>query len=150
MKDFDLLCKEFEEMDGKTYASFIAGKASVLVPALSVITQDGLGGLTIFSTFIFGAIAADGRLSEEEYELVSPLLHAFFGDSIDYEACKKRVKSLRSETKELKRGVDDMADVLGLLSDDLKNDLILVCLMICAIDGKVSAKEKQWIKQLIR
>ena len=28
--------------------------------------------------------------------------------------------------------------------------LLVVCLLVCAIDGKVSAKEKKWIKQLIR
>ncbi len=150
MKDFDLLCKEFEEMDGETYTALLAEKAATLVPALSLITQDGLGGLAVFSAFVFGAIAADGRLSEEEYTLISPLLHAFFGDAIDYEACKKEMRGLHAEAKELKKSVDDMADILGLLSDDLKNDLILVCLMICAIDGKVSFKEKQWIKQLIK
>ena len=42
-----------------------------------------------------------------------------------------------------------MVDILGLLSDELKDDIVIICLMICAIDGKVSLKEKKWIKQLI-
>ena len=28
--------------------------------------------------------------------------------------------------------------------------IIIVCLMVCAIDGKISGKEKKWIKQLAR
>ena len=32
---------------------------------------------------------------------------------------------------------------------DAKEDIITVCLLICAIDGNISAKEKNWIKQLI-
>ncbi len=150
MKEFDLLCKEFEQMDSETYAALLAEKAATLVPALTLVTEDGLGGIAVFSTFIFGAIAADGRLSEAEYSLVYPLLHAFFGDTVDYETCRLTVRALRPEGRELKKAVDEMADVLAELSENLKNDLILVCLMICAIDGKVSFKEKQWIKQLIR
>ena len=150
MREFDLLCKEFEEMDGETYTALLLEKSATLVPALSLITANGLSGIAIFSTFIFGAIAADGRLSEEEYVLVYPLLHAFFGDEIDYETCKKAVKSMRAESKDLKETADEMVDVIGELSEDLKDDIILVCLMICSIDGKISHKEKQWIKKLIK
>ena len=150
MREFDLLCKEFEEMDSETYAALLLEKSATLVPALSLISANGLSGIAIFSTFIFGAIAADGRLSEEEYTLVYPLLHAFFGDKIDYESCKKAVKSMRAESKDLKETANEMVDVLGELSEDLKDDIILVCLMICSIDGKISLKEKQWIKKLIK
>ncbi len=45
--------------------------------------------------------------------------------------------------------MDRMVDVIGLVSPELKDDIVLVCLMVCAVDGKVSAKEKKWIKQLI-
>ena len=150
MKEFDLLCREFEEMDGATYTALLAEKAATLIPALSLITADGLSGVAIFSTFVFGAIAADGRLSEEEYALIHPLLHAFFGENVDYETCRKTMRGLGPESRELKKAVDEMTDILSALSDELKEDIVLVCLMICAIDGKVSLREKQWIKQLIK
>ena len=150
MKEFDMLCKEFEETDVLTYSAVLTEKALKLIPALTLITEDGLSGIAVFSTFILGAVAADGKLAEEEYLLISPQLRAFFGTSIDYEDCKKLLRQLKPESKQLKKAADEMVDILGLLSDELKNDLILVCLMICAIDGNVSRKEKQWIKQLIR
>lgn len=150
MKEFDVLCKEFEETDALTYSAVLAGKAMKLIPALSLITEDGLSGIAVFSTFILGAIVADGKLAEEEYLLISPQLHAFFGTNIDYGDCKKLLRQLKPESRQLKKAVDEMVDVLGLLSDELKNDLITVCMMLCAIDGKISHKEKQWIKQLIR
>ena len=42
-----------------------------------------------------------------------------------------------------------MVDLIGLFSEDIKADIIVVCMLICAIDGNISAKEKNWIKQLI-
>ena len=150
MKEFERVCKEFEAMDSETYYALLLEKSKVIIPALSVITVDGLEGLAIYASFILGAIVTDGRLSLEEYAISSPLFKAFFGEEVTYSDCEFIVRKMRSEEKELRRYVDDMVDVLGMLSNDLKDDIILVCLMICAIDGKVSSKEKKWIKQLIK
>ena len=80
MKDFNRLCKEFEELDALSYGVILGEKSLKVIPALSKITESGVDGATIFATYILGAIAADGRLSEEEYVLCYPLLHAFFGE----------------------------------------------------------------------
>ena len=137
-------------MDVLSYVALLGIKSKRILPALIDITQDGETGVEIFASFIIGAIAADGRLSETEYELLSPLLHAFFGEELDYETCKKAFRKMAPEQRELKKSVDEMMDVLGLLSDDLKDDIITVCLLICAVDGKVSLRERNWIKQLIK
>ncbi len=150
MKEFDMLCREYEEMDAATYTLLLAEKSATVLPALAAVTEGGLSGAAVFATFVLGAVVADGRLSEEEFALTRPLFAAFFGDEVSYEDCKKTVRALKPESKELKESVDAMVDVLGLLSEDLKDDLVLICLMICAIDGKVSMKEKRWIKQLVK
>ena len=137
-------------MDVLSYVALLGIKSKRILPALIDITQDGETGVEIFASFIIGAIAAYGRLSETEYELISPLLHAFFGEELDYETCKKAFRKMAPEQRELKKSVDEMVDVLGLLSDDLKDDIITVCLLICAVDGKVSLRERNWIKQLIK
>lgn len=150
MKAFDALCKEFEKLDAASYTALLAEKSAELIPALQSITDDDTKGMALFASFILGAIAADGKLSEEEYVICYPLLHAFFGDEVNYDDCKKAAKKLKPESKAFGDFLNEILDLLGLLSDDLKDDLVLVCLMICAIDGKVSAKEKDWIKKLIR
>lgn len=150
MREFNLICKEFEQLDSLSYGVILAKKSAKILPALKNITKDGLTGAAIYSTFILGAIVADGRISEEEYALCYPLLRSFFGEEIDYNDVKKAVKLLKTESKELKRNVDEMVDILGELDDELKDDIVIVCMMICAIDGKISLKEKNWIKQLIK
>ncbi len=150
MKAFDALCKEFEQLDAGTYTALLAEKSLNVLPALQAVAGSDVDGAELFASFILGAIAADGKLSEEEYLLCYPLLHAFFGDEVNYEDCKNAAKLLRSESRAFKKSLDEIVDFLGLLSDDLKDDVVLICLMICAIDGKVSAKEKSWIKKLVK
>lgn len=148
MSEFDRLCKEFEAQDKGTYKAILTQRASRILPALAQITQDGETGVEILSTFILASIAADNRLAEEEYDLISPLLHAFFGQTINYDAARRSFRRMRSEHTDLKRITDEMVHVLGLVSQDLKRDIILVCMLICAIDGRITAKEKAWLRQL--
>ena len=150
MKEFDQICKEVENMDVLTYGTVLADKALTIIPALNEITEDKIDAVSIFATFVIGSIVADGKLDENEYILLYPMLHAFFGDDVNYEDCKKIARTFRKEGKELKKYVDYMVDVIGLVSDELKEDIITVCLLICAIDGHISLKEKNWIKQLIK
>lgn len=150
MNNFNQICKEFEKLDVLDYGAVIAEKSLKIIPALKEISNDGLTGVSVYATFILGAIVADGKVSEEEYILCYPLLRAFFGDEINYEDVKAAARMLKPQSRELKKCVDGMVDMLGQISDELKNDVIIVCMMICAIDGKISLKEKNWIKQLIK
>jgi hypothetical protein len=150
MSEFNKLCKEVESLNAAEYSLIVAEKSAKIIPVLSGICEDGVDGVSIFAKFILGAIVADGKLAEEEYLLAYPLFKVFFGENVNYDDCAKLVKSLRPETKEFKKALDEMVDVLGEIDEDLKDDIILVCLLICAIDGKISLKEKAWIKQLIK
>ena len=150
MKDFDKLCREFEQIDADTYADVLMSKSEVILPVLMAFSEDGLTGAEIFASFIYGAIAADGKLSEEEYALVYPLLHIFLGDDVNYEDTAKAFRSMKSDNREMKKRVDEMVDLIGLFSDELKADIIIVIMLICAVDGKISLREKNWIKQLIK
>ncbi len=150
MSEFDKLCKQFENLDVVSYTTLLEQRSRKIIPALSAISQDGQSGVQIFMTFILGAIVADNRLSEDEYALILPLMHSFFGESVNYEQAKRDFRKIRPEQNELKKITDEMIDVLGILSDDLKNDIVLVCMLICAVDGKISLKEKNWIKQMLK
>ena len=150
MKEFDRLCNEFEEANPLTYSVVLAEKAKTVIPALCEITRNGLDGLTLFAAFIVGAVVSDGELSVEEFELTYPLFRAFFGDEISYGECDYIVGKMRRENKQLTKYVNEMVDAFGQLSEELKNDIVIVCLMICAIDGKISTSEKRWIKKLLK
>jgi len=149
MKEFEMLCKEFEQMDVVSYTAYLTEKSLHVLPALQAVAENGIDGAAIFFSFIMGAIAADGKLAEEEYAIISPLLRSFFNRDVTYEECQKAFKEYKKETRQLKTVANQMIDILGLFSEELKNDIVIICLMICAIDGKVSLKEKRWIMQLV-
>ena len=121
MSDFDVLCRVLEEMDPDTYNDLLVRKSARVVRDLSGFTRDGADAVTLFADFILCAVALDGRLAEEEYVLAKPIL-----DTI-----------LESDA------------LLGEVSPDLKDDIVMVCMLVCAVDGSISERERAWIRQLI-
>ena len=53
-----------------------------------------------------------------------------------------------NRSEDYKAAVDDMVDIVNMVPE-IREDVVIVCLLACAVDGKISFKEKQWIKRLI-
>ena len=149
MTEFDDLCREAEDIDFETRCAILKGKSQEILPLLSEKSEDGESGADILSTFLFSAMAADGRLSSEEYDLLYPLLSSFLGEKINYTDAKKAVGAMRKENREMKKISEDMVGVLAEFSEDLRREIVLVIMMICAADGKISLSERLWIKKLL-
>lgn len=149
MKDFDKLCKIAEDLDPAEYTAVIAAKAADIVPALHALTGDAEQVEDMLTAFMLASVYADDKLDEAEYEMMRPMLQVLFGSGFNFDKAKEIAKELRPEGKELKEMVDRLVDMLGCFSDELKEDIIIVCLLICAVDGKVSAKEKKYIRKLM-
>ncbi|MGN1372534.1 MAG: hypothetical protein ACI4VK_00635 [Candidatus Coproplasma sp.] len=148
MKNFNELCKIVEELSPEEYSGVITAKTAEIMPALHNISG-GDGAVEIFTSFLLASVVADGKFDEAEYILMYPLLRAVFGDEISFDYVNSVAKRLRPEIDSLKKSVKETLDEIGEIDEDLKDDLILISLLVCAIDGKISTKEKNYIKQLI-
>ncbi len=150
MSDFDTLCEVLERMDPATFNTIIGEKSVGIIAGLSEITGDSLDALGIYSDFMLCAVAADGKLTEEEFVLIKPILDLVSGVDTTYKDADEAFHALGlDKPKEYKEAMDKMVDLIGLVSPELKNDIILVCMMACSVDGKISRKEKKWIARLI-
>ena len=149
MKEFNLLCKEAENMSLNAKYAFLSANMEVVVSKLSVVLGEEQAAGAAFA-FLMGAIVADGKLSPEEYRLCAPIVSAFYGTPVSYEFVKQDLESDGKGARMLKKTVDGIADLLGLLDADLKTDVVLLCLVVCGVDGEISHKEKKWIKRLIK
>jgi len=150
MFEFEKLCREVEKLDPVTYSVVVAEKSKNVLQGLANITENGLDGLTIYTGLILGAVVSDGKISEEEFLLVKPLLDVTLDGDVSYEDAKLLMKYFKADTKEYALFVDAVTDLFGEIDEDLKTDIVIVCLLICGIDGKISLKERKWLKQLIK
>ena len=150
MKDFNELCRSVEELSPLEYAAVLGRTSLKIMPAIRAFSEDGRTCAEVLAAFVIASVYADGKLDESEYLLMAPLLKAFFGEDFDFEDAKKLAKEWRKEGRAVKKEVDYLVDFLGTLSEELKGDIIFACLLMCAVDGKVSLEEKSYIRQLMR
>ncbi len=150
MSKFDDICKQLEEMDKETFTKMFNDKSIDVMAALIDLAADGKDGITAYMQFILASVAADGELSEKEFELLKPFFDKMAGKEVTYEEAVEIFRKMGLDKPDaLKNVVDVMVDIIGLVSEDTKADIVMLCLLVCAIDGEVSQKEKDWIRQLI-
>ena len=149
MSDFDTLCKQLEQMDPTTFADIFSKKSDDVIKSLVALTADGTDGVTAYLQFILASVAADGVLSKPEFLLLKPMFDKMAEKDVSYEEGVEIFKGLGLDKPEAyKNIIDTMVDIIGLVDEDMKDDIVLLCLLVCAIDGEITKEEKDWIKQL--
>ena len=72
------------------------------------------------------------------------------GSSFDAEDCKEIAKATLEDKKDLKLAAKYLAEnYLSLWNENDKENVIMLCIALCAIDGEISAKEVKWLKELV-
>ena len=150
MFEFEKVCREVEMMDTLSYSLILAEKSKDVIAGLKDIELDGIDVMKVYAGLIFGAVVSDGKLDESEFVLIKPTLDLSLGYDFDYDEAKELLKYFKKDTKEYNQYVDAVVDLFGEISDELKADIVTVCLLVCGVDGKISLKEKKWLKQLIK
>ena len=150
MFEFEKVCREVEKMDTLSYSVILADKSRAVINGLKGLEIGGLDALKIYAGLIFGAVVSDGKLDESEFALIKPMLDLSIGYDFDFEEAKALLKYFKKDTKEYNQYVDAVVDLFGEIDDELKADIVTVCLLVCGIDGKISLKERKWLKQLIK
>lgn len=149
MFDFIKLCNRFEKMSAIERAAVIADKSIGVVAGLNRLNNEHLDIANVLATFLVGAVACDGEINEVEYLLVYPSLVQIFGSDFDFESTKNCFKSGDGK-KAIKECTDELAAILSRGDDNLKTDAITLCLCAVSVDGKVSMKERSYVKKLFK
>ena len=100
--------------------------------------------------FILGSIVSDGKINEQEYILIYPALVKVFGSDFDFASVKAAVSKNYAFKKAVKDYSKELASTLAEADESFVNDVIGLCLCVVSIDGKISFREKNYIKKLYK
>ena len=150
MSTFNELCKKLEDMDDDAYNQAFNQLSVKVMKDLAGLTESDKDAYEVYLQFLLAAVAADGKLSEDEFGLLKPLFDETAGHDVGYEEAVAMFKNMGlDDPAEIKEVADLMVDIIELASPEAKDDIVLLCLMVCAIDRKVSEEGKEWIAQLV-
>ena len=141
-------CKKFEKLSTFERFALLANKSLIVANNLSKLGFNVNESLSLIATFILGSIVSDGEVNEKEYLLMYPALLRTFGDNFDFDSIKEAFKNDFKTRKELKNYLKDILSLLNNVSNELKEDIIDICFAIVTIDGKLSLKERIYMRKL--
>ncbi len=141
MFEFDKMCKKYEALSFEELKGIVAHESAVILPALDALEGDGLDS---FILFVATSCAASGRFELAEYKLFEEVT----GVTVSYEtACAIVDAAGGREAQEI---VDALADLFGVLDEEVKYSMVIFCLAFCAANGDINLREKRFIRKLLR
>ncbi len=149
MFEFNKVMKDYERLNAIERGLMLTEKSVSILAKLSALDIDGIDPVETLASFIIGSVVADGKLHEKEYLLIYPALVKVFGSDFDYESIKKEFEADKDGRKDIAGYTTDLLRVLGTVDETLYEDVIILCLCVVTIDGKVSLREKNYVKRLI-
>lgn len=149
MFEFNKVMKDYESLNAIERGLMLTEKSVSILAKLSALDIDGIDPVETLASFIIGSVVADGKLHEKEYLLIYPALVKVFGSDFDYESIKKEFEADKDGRKDIAGYTTDLLRVLGTVDETLYEDVIILCLCVGTIDGKVSLREKNYVKRLI-
>lgn len=149
MFEFNKLCTELENLNPVDRGLILAEK--------SVSVVKGLGDLNLpfnpvetLVEFIIGSVVSDGAVNEKDYLYIYPQLVKAFGSDYDFLSAKQALQIAKDVKKEIAKDTKDLISVISVCNAELATDIIALCLLITSADGKISLKEKRYIRQLCK
>ena len=74
MSNFDTLCRALESMDPETYSDTMIDKTLDILSGFDELSEDRGDCIALYCDFLLCSVAADGKLTEEEFLLAKPVL----------------------------------------------------------------------------
>lgn len=149
MFEFNQVMKDYESLNAIERGLMLTEKSVSILAKLSALDIDGLDPVETLASFIIGSVVADGKLHEKEYLLIYPALVKVFGTDFDYESIKKEFEADKDGRNDIAKYTTDLLRILEMADETLYEDVIILCLCVVTIDGKVSLREKNYVKRLI-
>ena len=149
MFEFYKLCNEYEKLAPAARGALLAEKSAAVIFKIKRVDIEGVNPLDTLAAFILGSIVSDGAVNEKEYLFIYPALIKVFGD-FDFATVKLAYKAAKDVKKEIERRTDDLMKIISASDEDLRKDVISLCHLTTWVDGKITLKERRYIRRLLR
>ena len=149
MFEFKKLCSELEKLSPAERGVLLAEKSISVVRGINSLDLP-FNGVETLVTFIIGSVVSDGAISEKDYLYIYPSLVKAFGNDFDFLSAKRALQIAKDIKKEIAAHTKKLLSIIANCDEDLAMDIVSLCLLVTSVDGKISLKEKRYIRQLCK
>lgn len=148
MFEFKQICDTFEGLSTLERRQLLEEKSGSVFHELQSHSMPESDPKEILAGFLIGSAMIDGKLNEMEYLLMYPSLVRTFGEDFDFQSLKEIFRRDKDGKKLVVDYVEKMLSILRFSGEKLKRDVVILCLCTTSMDGKITLKEKRYIRYL--
>lgn len=150
MKTVDMLIAEYNALS-KADKEDALGKYTIKALTSCVMYSDDPEEATLaLGVLTYAAILADDRIADEELMLLYRGLQVSLGGEVDWDECQMIAANTLNNKEDFIVGAEEFAqNYLSMWKENDKEDVIMLCIVLCAIDGVISDKGKVWLNELV-
>lgn len=149
MFEFKKLCNDLEKLNPIERGALLAEKSVSVVSGLKKLDLP-FNPVETLVAFILGSVVSNGSFNEKDYLYMYPSLVKAFGKDFDFMSAKQALQIAKDIKKEIAKDTKEILSVIAMCDENLAADIVELCLLVTSIDGKISLKEKRYIRQLCR
>lgn len=147
MFEFKKVCDAYERLSPRERRLLLVEKSAVVLARLHNLSIPGVDPVDVLAGFLVGSVTADGKINEKEYLMIYPALVRTFGDDFDFASIKESFRR-KDDRKMVAEYTQEMLYLLGFMDEDLKWDIIILCLCVTSVDNRITLKEKRYLRRL--
>lgn len=148
MFEFKELCDAFENLSTLERRQLLEEKSRYVFHELQHRSTPESDPKEILAGFLIGSAMVDGKLDEMEYLLMYPTLVRIFGEDFDFCSLKVAFRRSRDGKKMAGDYAEKVLSILRTSGKKLKQDVVILFLCTASIDGKITLKEKRYLRHL--
>lgn len=134
------IIQKYVDLDYNRLLEIATGNMQKILPYFEKTVKDDAQCNEAIMLFLGTVLATDGKFTDLEYKFLNELL----GGDMDYKRAKKFVASNYSDDNE------DYADsIFDACPDEIKSELLSLCLCLAAVDETVTREETRLIKKFM-
>ena len=147
MTGYEQKWHEVCKLDPSSYLSIFQFKSDMIIFTTRDTYVDDINGLTLYVKLLFQTLNFNYAFNKEVYDKYKDLLSAAIGYEISFEEAERLASNGRRENRELNEFVDDVKRMFRKIPNEIKEDIILLCLILGCVDKRPSYKVRTFLNR---
>ena len=137
---------EVAEIKPSEYLRVFEEKSDLIIMTTRDSYVDEMNGLTLYVRLLFHTLDLNGPFTEEVYKEKKDLLSTAIGYEITFEEAEGfSSNARRGNRKEKEQFVTDIKRLLRKVPNEIKEDIVTLCLILGSIDGRPTYKVRTFL-----
>lgn len=149
----DQVCNQCENLSNEAFNQLVNQKLNAVMPKLNNITlnigNQKFTGDTLLTHILIATVITDYTVTDSEVRFLTTMITTYINPGLDFPTVKQFIMNMGNNVGGTQAFADSLIDALGRIENQLKVDIVMLCMLLASVDGKITASERNFLAKLL-